>query len=310
MTDFAGTHDSHGDGAQIEDTGAVPAMPEIERREQWQGSPFLILDLPQTIGWQWLPPQKGGPSFVLTSRTRMGSLRVTDQFALTPDGWAAAWQVLAAASPESAEKCRIQLAKRVIEQQEKLEQAEIAAGTYARLTDVALLGGYSPKVNMAIGGRYDVWFGEEKLVVFAQAGDAPLTEVMYPDIEDIEIGGPGVVKSGGGFTGGGFGAVGALEGMAIAAVLNALTTRTSIVTVVRIQAMRCELFFLHTRLTPDQLRMDMSRALGAIRAAKPSQVAPAGASPVAELAKLAEMLQAGLITREEFDQFKARLLHS
>ena len=35
---------------------------------------------------------------------------------------------------------------------------------------------------------------------------------------------------------------------------------------------------------------------------------PGSASPVAELAKLAEMLQAGLLTREEFDQLKASLL--
>ena len=43
----------------------------------------------------------------------------------------------------------------------------------------------------------------------------------------LEIGGPGLVKTGGGFVGGGFGARGAIEGMAIAAVLNGLTTRTS-----------------------------------------------------------------------------------
>ena len=46
----------------------------------------------------------------------------------------------------------------------------------------------------------------------------------------MEIGGSGMVRSGGGFTGGGFGLGGAVEGMAIAAVLNAMTTRTSIKT--------------------------------------------------------------------------------
>jgi hypothetical protein len=38
------------------------------------------------------------------------------------------------------------------------------------------------------------------------------------------------VKSGGGFIGGGFGAAGAVEGMAIAAVLNALTTQSGLLT--------------------------------------------------------------------------------
>jgi hypothetical protein len=140
--------------------------------------------------------------------------------------------------------------------------------------------------------------------------------VPYSEVEDIEIGGPGLVKSGGGFIGGGFGAVSALEGMAIASVLNTLTTRTSITTIVRIQGTSCELFLLHTRSTPEQLRIQMSRALGAIRAIRAAAAhstqadnrPPSPASPVQELTKLANMLQAGLLTREEFEQLKAKLL--
>ena len=97
--------------------------------------------------------------------------------------------------------------------------------------------------------------------------------------------------------------------MTVATVLNALTTRTSITTIIRIQGTNCELFLLHTTTTPKQLRVEFSRALVAVRAAKTSWYAPAPASPVADLAKLAEMLQADLITREQFEQFKAKLLH-
>jgi hypothetical protein len=137
-----------------------------------------------------------------------------------------------------------------------------------------------------------------------------LTEVAYGEIEDIEIGGPGLVKSGGGFIGGGFGVVGALEGMALAAVLNALTTKTRIATIIRVQAAACELFLLWTQAPSEQLRIELSQPLGAIRlprAAAPSPASPA--SVVAELSKAAELLQAGLLTREEFDHLKARLLH-
>jgi hypothetical protein len=52
--------------------------------------------------------------------------------------------------------------------------------------------------------------------------------------------------------------------MAIAAVLNGLTTRTSIKTVVRVQGTGCELFLFHTKATPEQLRIELSRPLGAI----------------------------------------------
>ena len=104
--------------------------------------------------------------------------------------------------------------------------------------------------------------------MFASPRAQVLAEVPYSQVEDVEIGGPGLVKSGGGFSGGGFGLGGAIEGMAIAVVLNALTTRTSVQTVVRIQATGCELFLLHTRLTPEQLRIQMSPPLAAIRSAR------------------------------------------
>lgn len=132
----------------------------------------------------------------------------------------------------------------------------------------------------------------------------------------MEIGGHGLVKRGGGFVGGGFGVPGAIEGMAIAAVLNGLTARTSIKTVVRIQGTGCELFLLHTSATPDQLRIGMSRTLSIIRSARATEVAGAiqqgaraiSSSPVEELTKLADMLEKGLLSREEFDLMKAKLI--
>jgi hypothetical protein len=154
------------------------------------------------------------------------------------------------------------------------------------------------------------------LVVFAHRQAKVLAEVPYSQVEDVEIGGPGLVKTGGRFVGGGFGVTGAVEGMAIAAVLNSLTTRTSVKTIVRIQGTSCELFLLHARLTPEQLRIAMSPPLGAIRSARATQTAggtqheaPAAApSPVQELTKLADMLEKGLLTREEFDLMKAKLI--
>jgi hypothetical protein len=83
--------------------------------------------------------------------------------------------------------------------------------------------GYVPGSAITPGGWYDVRFLEDRLVVVA----CTQAEVPYGEVEDVEIGGPGLVKTGGGYVGGGFGATAAIEGMAIAAVLNALTTRTS-----------------------------------------------------------------------------------
>jgi hypothetical protein len=61
------------------------------------------------------------------------------------------------------------------------------------------------------------------------------------------------------------------------------------------------------------IRASIKAEKGGIQAARAQHTTaddgfPGSASPVAELAKLAEMLQAGLLTREEFDQLKASLL--
>ncbi len=193
---------------------------------------------------------------------------------------------------------------------------ELDARSLVSLRGVAYLGGYVPESAIRPGGRYDVRFVEDRLAVYPYCHTEVLAEVPYGQVEDVEIGGPGLVKTGGGFSGGGFGVGGAIEGMAIAAVLNALTTRTSIKTVVRIQGTSCELFLLHTRLTPEQLRIAMSRPLGAIRSARAAataggiqDAAPAAApSLVQELTRLADRLEKGLLTREEFDLMKGKLL--
>ena len=198
------------------------------------------------------------------------------------------------------------------------EVNELDARSLVTLHDVAYLGGYVPIPAIAVGQRYDVPFLGDRLLIVPRRRAEALAALPYSDVEDIEIGGPGLAASGGGFFGGGFGAKGAIEGIAIANVLNGLTSRGSIKTIVRIQGTNCELFLLHTRVTPDQLRIEMSRALGVIRTARAAR-SPGGiqngtpparsASPVEELAKLADMLGKGLLTREEFDLMKAKFLH-
>lgn len=115
------------------------------------------------------------------------------------------------------------------------EVAELNARSVACLTKIAFLGGYVPTAALAPGGAYDVRFLEDRVIVVPCPQAQMLAEIVYTDVEHVEIGGPGLVRTGGGFVGGGFGAAGAIEGMAIASVLNALTTRTSIKTVVRLQ---------------------------------------------------------------------------
>jgi hypothetical protein len=297
----------------------VPGMPAVRVHSEYGDMPVPLADgFSPTIGWQWLPEKKGGPAFAVITRSRLGSLKTAQRFPMTEEGWAGAWRALASLSPHNAARAAAAIQARRAEgrighDRDSAAIAELDARSVASLHGVALLGGYAPGNGMIVGERYDARFLGDRLVVCPHRLPDVVAELPYRDIEEVEIGGPGVVKSGGGFAGGGFGAVGALEGMAVAAVLNALTTRTTITTVVRVQAAASELFLLDTRLPPEQLRIYLSRPLGAIRAARAA--APGGsrpgspASPVGELTKLASMLESGLLTREEFDTLKTRLLN-
>ena len=311
-----------GDKPGAASRGSVPAEPTIRSYEQYTGTPYALdRDMSPSLGWQWLPERKGGPVFALIIRTPLlGSYKIAERFPCTEDGWAAAWRALSEQSPANAAALIELLGARAAEDRARQhaaqpsDTADLDARSLACLREVVLLGGYAPGAGMLVGERYDARFLEDNLTLCGPGRSDALVEIPYADVEAVDIGGPGLVKTGGGFTGGGFGAVGALEGMAVASVLNALTTRTSITTIIRIQAPAAEIFLLCTRLAPEPLRIELSRPLGAMRAARASAAdQPLRArtiSPVEELTKLAALLDNGLLTREEFDTLKAKILRS
>ena len=322
MGDLAVPERPDGRHAAVRDRAGAPAMPVVRPGEQVPAVPYPLLDgLSPTIGWQFRSQAKGGPAFVIIRRRGLGSLKVVESFPLTENGWASAWQSLVTQNPAAAPKVLAALRARDadavrLSSPDSREVNELDARSLSSLCEVAYLGGYVPGAAIFAGERYDVRFLVDRLLVVPSRQAEVLAEVPYGEVEDVEIGGPGLVKTGGGFVGGGFGARGAIEGMAIAAVLNGLTTRTSIKTVVRIQGTACELFLLHTGVTPEQLRIELSRPLGAIRSTRATdvsgvsrhQVPATAAAPVEELTKLAAMLERGLLTREEFDLMKPKLL--
>jgi putative oligomerization/nucleic acid binding protein len=280
----------------------------------------LVEGLNPTIGWLLWPRAKGGSSFVIIRRTAFGTFKAVQSFPLSEDGWVSAWQAFSAQSPAGILQALATLKAREtymakLSSPGSSEMQQSDRHPFVTLHNVAFLGGYLPGVAIVAGKRYDVPFLEDRLLIAPWHQYQVLVEVPYSEVEDVEIGGPGIVRTGGGFFGGGFGARGAIEGMAIATVLNGLTSRTSIKTVVRIQAKRCELFLLDTSATPERLRIALSYPLGAIRAARATdgtgdlqrRVSTEAISTVDELSKLAEMLEKGLLTREEFNLMKAKL---
>jgi hypothetical protein len=133
---------------------------------------------------------------------------------------------------------------------------------WTRTLSGLVLGGAG--VPVASGVRIDVTLERTGLTM---AAHDEVIRWAWSDVIAISIRGPGKVTSGGGFIGGGFGVDGAVVGIATASLLNALTTRTSILTIVQLDFTDGELFLHTDAAEPEALRISLSPAFVAQRLA-------------------------------------------
>jgi hypothetical protein len=131
-------------------------------------------------------------------------------------------------------------------------------------------------------------------------------EIPYERLIGFEFKG-GVTRTGGGFFGGGFGLAGAVEGILAARVLNDLTAKTKVNSLVRISASDGELYVHHGAVPPEELRSLFAPAVNAVEA-RGAVRASSASDLTALLAKLADLHGSGALTDDEFQQAKAALL--
>lgn len=123
----------------------------------------------------------------------------------------------------------------------------------------------------------------------------PVLSIPEEWLRDVSLGGPGIVTSGGGFVGGGFGMKGAAEGMIAASVLNALTTSSQVNSIVRLDTELGEVFLHSTEATPEQLRVMLSPVFWRIQQRRSGRTISYDLSgwTVGELTELSGRLVAG-----------------
>ena len=181
------------------------------------------------------------------------------------------------------------------------EKPEEARRAEVFLNDCVVLGRYGYEV--APRAVRDLAFAVDELVVVN--GTEIEWRLGYDALSNLELSGPGMRSEGGGFIGGGFGLEGFAIGVAAAGLLNALTTRSKIETLIGLQWKGGELIVLSSTDTPENLRHRLSWVFGRLRD-RPAD--NASSDPVQRLKDLADLLDRGLITEDEFEQMKSRLL--
>jgi hypothetical protein len=150
------------------------------------------------------------------------------------------------------------------------------------------------------------WLEPDAIVISTPDGRGQI-EVPYDRLTSVETGGPGVVTTGGGFAGGGFGLAGFAIGAVAAGAMNALTTRTRVQTLLRVETLDGEMNLFTSETTPDDLDLQLADARLHIRrrAAVPAATDP---DPLERLERLARLRRDGVLSDEEFDTQKQRLL--
>ena len=157
-----------------------------------------------------------------------------------------------------------------------------------------------------------VGFGsDEDGIELVHANSRSRIHLPYGDIIEISVDG-GVYQKGGGFAGGGFGLVGFAVGAAASMALNKVTTRTEVQTLVRITTNRGEVNLYTNQITPNDLEMSMSEIRTRIRQVNSQgqlqSPAPNSTSLSDELLKISELHKSGVLTDEEFQAAKQRLI--
>jgi hypothetical protein len=134
-------------------------------------------------------------------------------------------------------------------------------------------------------------------------------------LKTIQIGGAGAFQTGGGFFGGGFGLKGALEGIAIAKILNTVTTRTKFDCLLRVVYPDIEIYLQILDRTPRQLTIDLTGISHYLENKKElsgndmkQELNISENQNIDRLLKLADLLEKGLISREEFESQKEKLI--
>ncbi len=210
---------------------------------------------------------------------------------------------LSSATREIGEKISSEIQAKVsIENEKKAYLKNIKQRSIKPPLEITVLGGSGWESEE--GKKYLLSIDAEAIFV---SNVARLSEqvIAISNIIEIDIGGPGKITSNAGVVGGGFGAEGAMHGIAAATVINLLTTHSSTKTIIRIVQKTAELVFITSKIEPEEAKTYFSNVFVNI---KNKNRSPANSKMLgSEIEKLYSLKELGAITQEEFEKAKKEI---
>jgi hypothetical protein len=307
---------------------SAPAMPSVPPDQIYRGTPYVLVEgLRHSLGWQDV--RKTGASFVVTASRPGGRVKVLQRFPLSEQGWTDAWRALSRLDASAASAIEVKLAKLEAGRRASDALAALDASSLCYLRSVTFAGG-SDRGSLTERQHYDLRFQDDRIMVCGQRLAHAFVELPYADVTAVEVSGP-VNQPAGTVLGliSGLGLLGAflgflvlrLPGLLLGAVVLGLVggfiaaVRSKNEAIVLVRGRDAEFQFLDPSKRPDDVRRALSEALMAIRKANAAQAdgsnepaEPTSDSAADQLSKLASLLQQDLISRDEFEQLKAKVI--
>lgn len=198
----------------------------------------------------------------------------------------------------------------------KMSKDKIRELGEARLQQLKLKAKHDPLLAVHVGGSgIPIQTGSafylscrEGAFAISHAISDEEVELRYEQIKSIEVSGPGTEVTNAGLVGGGFGLEGALKGMAAAALVNAATTKKTTNTFLRIATNEGEAYFHFNNIEPAALRLVLSPVVVAVEANQGNTKSSAALGLASELEKLHQLKMNGVITDEEFEASKKKMI--
>ena len=308
----------------------IPAMPTVSRSQIHRGRPRLLAEdgLRHSLGWQ--DHRATGPSFVVVRLSPLDRIKVTSRFPLTDQGWEGAWRALSGLDADATTAVSTQLATMEARRNAAATLAELDARTLWRLRHMTYNGGSSDS-PLARDKYYDLRFLSDRLMACPAGSATAALELPYHDVEAVDVSGSDPSRSSGETLAVilSVAVLGALLGLVLLGLLGlilggllcgliaagAMGGSAKIKTIVRVRSQDAEFFFLNTEKAADAVRIELSGPLTAIERERTTR--PGGSGEPADhasdsipeqLSKLASLLADGVLTAEEFERLKAKVI--
>lgn len=182
------------------------------------------------------------------------------------------------------------------------------ADSSRRVVSGVVIGGSGYPIAARVGCRLE--FAPDKVYIYklvaGNKGETVAT-VEYVEVVSLQVGGPGVITTGGGWVGGGFGAEGIIMGVIFADVMNKMTTSSRIETIIQFSTTTGVLVIFNNLYMPEELSIILSPIVNRIVNSQRKPTTPS-VNSVEQLQKLAQLRADGTITEDEFQRLKAAII--